>query len=1197
SSGGNTIPAGKEGPSTFRISGVVYTIDDVLQDFAYFSAYRTNAHIGKNKGKSDEVPPDKDASRVFIGPPSSRKEIPQWKEERDKVELVDYRRDGVRETLRASDDQKLRQLSSAIGLHSIVLSLEALADAIEAAMGFIMDAMELIPGVGQAVAAARIATAVFAFMGGGAFDQLLALVRDDPKKIVKDALDKLTSTLFTPSKMWSFLLFARFPLVGFEGKQTTNNVRSQHGKGKLGRIIRKVAKLGLKLAGMFVRFQRGVVGIVDRARLFVLGRPLVARVVGWMAGFIDFLRGVDLSEIFPGGLAKSPKKTLQEGVGKLGTRIRGVFDTVSGFKLPKKIIPLEDVFGIVIDILVRRIGGKYKYAVRGFMAILEVTGQKRKILTALANEIDKSDKSPNTFIAKTLASALGKEVQSASRGLFSFLGTSIAPHVDRLVGSKDFSKALGDPPNVSVDVTPNLDDIEDSDQGVQLEKSDSSHEPEPIPLPTMPPSTGGRPLDPRLRSDIEGKLGEDLRHVRIHADSTADQLTRAIGAHAATSGSHVFMRRGLQPDTPRGADVLRHEVGHVLQQSGSHPLAGGAAPMPRLGRPGVGVLVDPSREADADRWAAAAAGSGSAGSLGMPRPDGLQPALMDDVARPLLTTLSDPSGLRRRALADESTGDDREGRVSLDRQARKDVDLIWTNLHAGLVGTSAKFAAPFGTTEGQEAIRARLNDKTVKKRLAGAVGDIALQARVPLKPANKDDMPIEVVHPGRFAAGLVGHIFGSTGLKVSIDFKTKDARVEGAKHPKQPAIVPATPYDSLKFTFVYLPHSGSGTKLWRSAMKGTYPGKTDAQLAAKRARLRGLLVERGVSSDVWDGNKYALSSRLVSEEQALERELAKLSGGMDRVEPANLPPKKTKGSTVGYLDRDASVSPPAKNIGLRLGIFGQYKTPATPTELVLPGGDKVPIKGQQRGLERESHHTTQYLLLEFFHNVATNALAFPILDLPTTRGSGLAGNKFATKDVYPGLVAASGKVTSFQHTTPMPIADYEAGRGGRMPALLIARVTHRTGGLHITSTAADFGPKVKTPAGAVQAKFHELLGGDSGAYRRAEKQALKKPDPSATGSMVVGPRAFQDYVTKTGEAKVKQTVDDAMVKTYRWMYHERMEPALRTALTEIEKPYYNDLAEAASLSDRITDDEMKAVANAAKANNIKHMRKAGFERG
>ena len=80
----------------------------------------------------------------------------------------------------------------------------------------------------------------------------------------------------------------------------------------------------------------------------------------------------------------------------------------------------------------------------------------------------------------------------------------------------------------------------------------------------------GQPLDAGLQQSMGQAMGADFSHVKIHADSQADQLNRSIQAKAFTTGQDVFFRQGnYNPGSQGGQELIAHELTHVVQQGGA----------------------------------------------------------------------------------------------------------------------------------------------------------------------------------------------------------------------------------------------------------------------------------------------------------------------------------------------------------------------------------------------------------------------------------------------------------------------------------------------------------------------------------------------------------------------------------------------------------------------------------------------------
>jgi hypothetical protein len=142
--------------------------------------------------------------------------------------------------------------------------------------------------------------------------------------------------------------------------------------------------------------------------------------------------------------------------------------------------------------------------------------------------------------------------------------------------------------------------------------------------------SGGTPLEPGLRADMEGRFGHDFGDVRIHNDAAAHHSAKSVNAQAFTVGSDiVFQRDNYDPGSAAGKHMLAHELTHVVQQR-SGPVDGTDV--------GGGVKVsDPSdrfeREAvaNADQVMSAPAAAPAA-ATGVQRIDGDAPVTQREEA-------------------------------------------------------------------------------------------------------------------------------------------------------------------------------------------------------------------------------------------------------------------------------------------------------------------------------------------------------------------------------------------------------------------------------------------------------------------------------------------------------------------------------------------------------------------------------------
>lgn len=83
-------------------------------------------------------------------------------------------------------------------------------------------------------------------------------------------------------------------------------------------------------------------------------------------------------------------------------------------------------------------------------------------------------------------------------------------------------------------------------------------------------ASSGRPLEPRLRQDMEQRFGHDFSQVRVHLGPAAEQSARDVNAYAYTAGHSVVFGTGqFAPGTNEGRRLLAHELTHVIQQGQS----------------------------------------------------------------------------------------------------------------------------------------------------------------------------------------------------------------------------------------------------------------------------------------------------------------------------------------------------------------------------------------------------------------------------------------------------------------------------------------------------------------------------------------------------------------------------------------------------------------------------------------------------
>jgi hypothetical protein len=115
---------------------------------------------------------------------------------------------------------------------------------------------------------------------------------------------------------------------------------------------------------------------------------------------------------------------------------------------------------------------------------------------------------------------------------------------------------------------------------------------------SLPAAGGGRALPGLVQAKMEHAFGADFSAVRVHEGRHAS----AMGALAYAQGSDIHFAPGqYDPHSPRGQELLGHELTHVVQQrQGRVQAATGQAK-------GIAINGDPSLEREADELGARAA--------------------------------------------------------------------------------------------------------------------------------------------------------------------------------------------------------------------------------------------------------------------------------------------------------------------------------------------------------------------------------------------------------------------------------------------------------------------------------------------------------------------------------------------------------------------------------------------------------------
>jgi Domain of unknown function (DUF4157) len=1057
----------------FKIDGVKYELVKVYQTFTYNPAYGYDPGPGAAVGTGGYRPPLLDG-KIYGEEykPSGRK-------------LFTILIDGQRFDITDRDTARLDSFSHVVEVRANVMGLENTKRVIEGAVELGFDLAELVPGAGQALMATRLVATVLQFLASGEFEDIKRMATNEPFELVKKLLAEL-QLMFTPDKVWEFLLFGSAWIDALMARKPASErakrVATTGGKKSVfSKIVAGVQSIRRGVGKALSRLHEYLQVPVDSLQASVLARPRLAWAVGLIADQIHHLpelisalqtanKWADFLEGFSAEKAEA----------ELKTRVQDLLNGLANFHLPEKVVPFDALIAGVIDLIIGRFGVKGK-AVR---IVMDSTGLTSEISGMIAKELEGTGVDPNKVWVD--------EVLPLFDTKFYEMQTALVAGLYGILTDAPLSLTLERPTATAVK-------IEKSGEGFVDDEMEEAApfeggRPDLQSLASMPTRAPGIRLPGDIRSRAQINYGHDFSHVRLHTSSDAATATKAFGADGLTTGSHVFLRPGLSPRSGVGHRVLNHELAHVLQQTGPRPLGQRHADAPiRGGR--SGLSWNPAAEQQADAMARRAGKAQLQGPVPVLRsPLGeWQPSVISiQTVRKLLHKLSDfetakESQQQIDRSAAGSTSPDLE-----DTERTKATNIwkaIWGKINDGFKSPPSNF---FPSRPNLQSVSTDLKNHLSSHitEINKAVPWLASGSQKITRKKNPDKSVTETktLKPGAFCKQIENYLLPKTGVSMLIKADDDTGAISG-----------------VSLTNLVIVMVGAGG-LWDSAFSNAGVTGDTSQL---RGTLRGMLRPAGVkgqvtgsdasgnpkSVDIWAKTGFAFSADLI--------QLAKdhIQAAAIKGRPTDVPP---------YLKYLATTDKTA-NLGLRLGRKGD--------------------SNQKGSSDRDSHHTTQWLLIEYFRN-QTNFSPFPKSELAGWRAAGVAFE--------------STSATRFQHPSDnmkkVGFKELDVGdRGEAMPAIYIAKKTHHEGDLHVkNSTPEDYDDGTKpTQSGTVHDSFRKnLFKGDFSTWKDASDFNAK---------VQAEPKKFSDQLYTAFQA------------TYADMYH-KMEPSLTKALTSIEMTYYLEIA-------------------------------------
>ena len=972
------------------------------------------------------------------------------------------------------DVELLDFYADVIEQHVTYASIGTILDVLPAAARLAVDIAEHVPGIGPEIKAARVTTVILQFFFSEQFREIIRAVGNDPGVILQVITKELLSSL-SAENLVVFVLFPSLPSVVSDAlDKIASASEKQESKSEPTTVLEKLIAIVHAIGRAFVRawdFLKNLVRPTMRnVQNFVLTHPLFALLLDLIADHIQRLN--DLRDWLNRSDQKAAFDAEIAAIQREG--LKNLFqDVVASFvhlQLPQKVVPTEKIILAMFALVASRMGVEE----RAFHDILEKTGLLEWFIQELHDQLIAGTMAdPNEYwreyVARPIQSGFDDARDRLAEDVFNFITNFL--NMEKLDAQKDSITIYAAESFPESDLFPN---------------------PGMTPAPEMPVAQpgSGTPLPGAMRADAESRFGHDFSHVRLHTGSEGAAMTEAAGAYGLTTGSHVFLNPFVPMASSEGRHVLHHELAHVLQQTGSRPLGSEHSATPTMGREGGGIRFDTEQESAAERTARTVRSRHATEPVN-PGPSrnggGYQPIIGLNTVRRLLRKLTD-------------IGTAKEAQREIERRAGAKPDLeekeiavgesIWRDTRKLLTTAKLPDSQP-NLQEVETIFRNYFNG--VAGDIGKVVPQIAFAISEPVKE-DKDRPPDEKpserkrkVNPKKFAGALEDYLLARSGIVTRIKLD-KDGNVA-----------------SVDIKTLLLSEVGAG-HLWDAALSRS--GITTAEEVQDlqpllRAKLRELstkttFVQMRDSGFpellfVWESKKFAFHRTLLE----LVREQARLK--KIKGQPDDLPPVKR------YLAYDDKTP----DIGLRVGKYGD--------------------SNHRSIAHRDSHHTTQFLLIEYFRNKSSgNNQPFPKKAIPafTTLGVKFRGNE----------------ALRFEATSRIEFEKLGRGdRGDEMPAILIARPVHQKSNLHVSGAEADdFAPGEDGRIPVTQGeKVHEK-------FLAKLKDAGGPPDPGQMDA----------HIAKFGADTARDQLFNAVQGTYGWM-HQHMLPALEKALRGNERNYYD----------------------------------------
>ena len=1039
-------------------------------------------------------------------------------------------------TVRAQDVELMTLLSAVIDTHARNAQLTELARGIEAGVEFALDMAEFIPGYGQAIMVARMAAKIAQMINEGELEALKADLIDTPMElmefITEDVLSQLDGTL-----LWKFLLVelfgsgaaqtmsSKFQTMADRERKPKKAKKSGSGKGK-GAKYAQLAKAVGGIGGTFVKAllkaqnRAGAAVNAATGKLATMPRvaPHLADIDRYYAYAQLIMMVADSVGDAKAAIGNDPRAAIgakladmQKGFqpDQLKEQLATLLTDAANIELPDEVVPTALLVEVAIEFLMTRINKKARFVYKA----LRLTGQLPRLAKLVEEQlISNTAADPNVYWRSMVRDKLREPFQDGRDALVTELFATLN------------AVFPGHPVKA-----PTLPDVAINNAPLELPEMDGFNLPgDPrSPFPGPLPDSAGRPLEASDRKRLENDFGHDLGHVRLHDGPDAAGFVDRTGAEALASGSHVYLGPDHRPGSQHGDHVMRHEIAHVLQQTGPRPMEGSGTPpadRPVAGRPGRGVQFDTAREAGAEEMAHASRnrltrdggpvpvrGRGPVAMAPFGRMDAIEmmrklgeTAGKGDYAAEMLKKkdyINKTKGKTARATADRLVG---EVKTKLGSAA-------WTGSRPSALSTS---------------VLGMVRDEVQVAITNGTTGhkpdlDYLVARAVTLMPASrrkgkKAGVDIYDLNEAAYVNIMAGYIYDMSGVLIDVKLSKTD-----------PKSVVKVELESVHLGRV----RGIGNPKFYQELKRANPDGTPTGFTFGHAR-------NYYKTAFPDLQSWEKKPKTFVIPDADKKEIADFAKTEAKLDKDKLRPW------------DEYKNPQTSPLGLRVGLHGELSSKSASFD----------------NTERESHHVPQFLFAEFFSSTNDNdAVSIWGADGSFWTPGFVPKGKSAAETERPAKqTKAYDKFNANGGALDLTRLSIETNRGASMPAVSLAADTHKRGKLHLAvEPSPDNDPLSDNQNSKSQGYYMSRIYRD---FLVAEVKSARASIAAGSTGNLDDAASFKGLVTTAvsdSDPAPRQALEKATYKamqaSYNWMVGY-MWTRLEGALDTRERRYYTDVS-------------------------------------